>query len=62
MNEHRTASFVAKAGWVVVLVMEVAVFAGHSPKVQGALALVVTVAIALVASAICAPDVGKKKP
>jgi hypothetical protein len=56
MTEHRTASFVCSMAWAVFLGMEVAIFAGYWPTKQGAVALIMVLMLALVASAICAPD------
>ena len=53
MNEHKTASFVAKMAWVTLMLMQLALFAGLPYQRQSVWPLVVVGAIAIAASATC---------
>ena len=53
MNEHKTASFVARIAWTALIVMQLALFAGLPYQRQSVWPLVVVGAIALIASATC---------
>jgi hypothetical protein len=57
MNEHKTASFVAKAAWVAFLALAVAQACGLALARNRMWAFLLVGVVAVVASSICAPPV-----
>jgi len=60
MNEHKTASFVAKAAWLTFLAMMLAVGLGLVPMVAARWPWFAVLTVAVIASCICAPTMAKK--
>ncbi len=60
MNEHKTASFVAKDAWLAFLVMLVVVGLGLASPIEARWPWFVLLTVAFIASGICGPERPKK--